>query len=55
LHSTPVKGRREILLAARWDAFHLERALWTFRTKGDKPHVLGADLREIAAHGANAF
>jgi integrase len=40
--------RRGEILAARWDAFELDRALWTFRTKGDKPHVLGLPRQVIA-------
>jgi integrase len=40
--------RRGEILGARWDAFELERALWTFRTKGDKPHVLGLPRQVIA-------
>jgi integrase len=40
--------RRGEILGARWDAFELDRALWTFRTKGDKPHVLGL-ARQVMA------
>jgi len=40
--------RRGEILGARWDALDLDRALWTFRTKGDKPHVLGLPTQAIA-------
>jgi integrase len=39
--------RRGEVLAARWDALDLERGLWTFRTKGDKPHVLGLPVQAV--------
>jgi integrase len=39
--------RRGEILGARWDALDLDRALWTFRTKGDKPHVLGLPRQAI--------
>jgi integrase len=41
--------RRGEILGARWDSLDLDRALWTFRTKGDKPHVLGLPTQAIAA------
>ncbi len=40
--------RRGEILGARWDALDLDRALWTFRTKGDKPHVLGLPTQAVA-------
>ena len=36
------------VLAARWDAIDMERGLWTFRTKGDKPHVLGLPTQALS-------
>lgn len=40
--------RRGEILSARWDALDLDRGLWTFRTKGDKPHVLGLPRQAVA-------
>ena len=40
--------RRGEILAARWEALDLDRALWAFRTKGDKPHVLPLPRQAVA-------